>query len=136
VPEVVQKKPCASRAPIVFLPYLTPRIVQPQKNPLHLKYPPPSIVYPYHQREHLMPTQPKNDQQITSWIATYRASLTRFIRSEVNNMAQFEDVQQEVWLKLLEHPALQEIERIQNWLFTVACNFITDQRRKHRPYRS
>ena len=81
-----------------------------------------------------MPTQPKNDQQITSWIATYRASLTRFIRSKVNNMAQVEDIQQEVWLKLLEHPAPQEIERIQNWLFTVARNFITDQRRKHRPY--
>lgn len=81
-----------------------------------------------------MPSQPKKDKQITSWIATYRASLTRFIRSKVNNVAQVEDIQQEVWLKLLEHPAPQQIKSIQNWLFAVARNYIVDLNRKHRPY--
>ena len=41
-----------------------------------------------------------------------------------------EDILQEVWTKLLEHPAPEHIQRLRNWLLTVAHNLVCDRLRQ------
>lgn len=81
-----------------------------------------------------MPPQPKDKQTIAAWFIQHSASLARFIRSKVRNVTLAEDILQDVWVKALEHPAPEEIGKVQNWLLTIARNRIIDESRKHRPY--
>ena len=47
-----------------------------------------------------------------------------------------EDILQEVWTKLLEHPAPEHIQRLRNWLLTIAHNLVCDRLRQRKRWYS
>ena len=79
-----------------------------------------------------MPKDTKNSNAISHWINAHEAALQRFIRAKTPDAAQVEDILQDVWTKLLEHPAPESILHLRNWLFTVARNLMLDRRRKQK----
>ena len=68
---------------------------------------------------------------LTGVITTYSKRLLAFIRKRVQSDADAEDILQDVYYQLTTYT--QPIEQITAWLFRVARNKITDNRRKHRP---
>lgn len=67
---------------------------------------------------------------ITEVITAYSKRLLGFIRKRVDNLADAEDILQDVFYQLVDNT--KPIEQVSGWLFTVARNKITDkQRRKH-----
>lgn len=68
---------------------------------------------------------------LTGVITTYSKRLLAFIRKRVQSDADAEDILQDVFYQLTTYT--QPIEQITAWLFRVARNKITDNRRKHRP---
>ncbi len=76
------------------------------------------------------------DQQrrITAEIEQRRPRLRNFIRGRVPDVADAEDILQDVLFELVEsYRAPQPIEQVGAWLFRVARNRITDFFRKKRP---
>lgn len=76
--------------------------------------------------------QEKN-QNINSIISENGNKLLGFIRSRVRNVADAEDILQDVWYQLYNIVDLDGIEQISSWLYRVARNRITDNYRKKKP---
>jgi RNA polymerase sigma factor (sigma-70 family) len=70
-------------------------------------------------------------RNITSIIGDYSKRLLGFIRKQVTNEADAEDILQDVFYQLAGNT--QPIEQLTGWLFRVARNKITDVKRKHKP---
>lgn len=70
-------------------------------------------------------------RNITQVINDYSKRLLGFIRKRVTNEADAEDILQDVFYQFVGNT--QPIEQLTGWLFTVARNKITDNKRKHKP---
>ncbi|HRK26093.1 MAG TPA: sigma-70 family RNA polymerase sigma factor [Chitinophagales bacterium] len=68
---------------------------------------------------------------VAQTVKDYSKRLMGFIRKQVNNEADAEDILQDVFYQLANYA--QPIEQLTAWLFTVARNKITDRRRKIQP---
>ncbi len=76
----------------------------------------------------------EQNQRISEIFAEERARLRNFIRRRVPDLADAEDILQEVFYELVEaNRLLMPIEHVTGWLFRVARNRITDLFRKKRP---
>ncbi len=71
------------------------------------------------------------ESSIIKTVQAYSKRLMGFIRKQVPNEADAEDVLQDVFYQLANYT--QPIEQITAWLFTVARNKITDRHRKKQP---
>ncbi len=69
---------------------------------------------------------------VLSTVKQYGGKLLGFIRGQVRNEEDAEDLLQEVWYQLSKVVNLDEIESISGWLFQVARNKITDSYRKKK----
>lgn len=75
----------------------------------------------------------EQDRHISEVISEERARLRNFIRRQVPNPADAEDILQDVFYKLVEaNRLLMPIDHVTGWLFRVARNRITDLFRKRR----
>jgi RNA polymerase sigma factor (sigma-70 family) len=75
----------------------------------------------------------KKDQRITETIARERGRLGSFIRRQVSDAAEAEDILQDVFFEFVEAYRLPEpIEQVGAWLYRVARNRIIDRFRKKR----
>lgn len=76
----------------------------------------------------------QQDQRISEAIDRDRARLRNFIRSQVADREDAEDILQEVFFELIEaYRMMKPVEQVTAWLFRVARNRITDLfRRKTR----
>lgn len=75
-------------------------------------------------------TVPANAARFNEVVARERARLRNFIRGQVRDAAEAEDILQDVWLEF--YAATQAIEQAGAWLFRVARNRIVDRARKRR----
>ena len=73
---------------------------------------------------------PANAQRLTEIVARERSRLGNFIRGQVRDAAEAEDILQDVWLEF--YAATDAIEQVGAWLFRVAKNRIIDRARKKR----
>jgi len=78
-------------------------------------------------------TMPANASRFTEIVARERSRLSNFIRGQVRDAADAEDILQDVWLEL--YAATDALEQAGAWLFRVARNRIIDRarRRKEEP---
>src|SRR5882724_9326562 len=75
----------------------------------------------------------EQDRKISEIVAEERSRLRNFIRRQVPNPADVEDILQEVFYKLVEaNRLLMPIDHVTGWLFRVARNRITDLFRKKK----
>ena len=73
------------------------------------------------------------DRQISKIVAEKGSRLRNFIRRRVPNLADADDILQEVFYELVEaNRLLMPIEHVTGWLFRVARNRITDFLRKKK----
>ncbi len=77
------------------------------------------------------PVTATRQNNITRVINTYSRRLLGFIRKRVDTEADAEDILQDVFFQFTGNT--QPIEQVTAWLFTVARNKITDNKRKQRP---
>ena len=78
----------------------------------------------------------ENDSRISDIIAEERSRLRAFIRRRVPDLADAEDIVQDVFYELVEaNRLLMPIEHVTSWLFRVARNRIIDLFRKSKPER-
>jgi RNA polymerase sigma factor (sigma-70 family) len=76
----------------------------------------------------------EQDQRITETVERERARLRNFIRKRVADVADADDILQEVFYELVEaYRMMQPLEQVSAWLFRVARNRITDLFRKKKP---
>jgi RNA polymerase sigma factor (sigma-70 family) len=76
----------------------------------------------------------EDERRITAEIEQRRPRLRNFIRGRVPDIADAEDILQDVLFELAEsYRAPQPVEQVGAWLFRVARNRITDFFRKKRP---
>jgi RNA polymerase sigma factor (sigma-70 family) len=76
----------------------------------------------------------EQDRQISEIVAEERSRLRNFIRRQVADPADAEDILQEVFYRLVEaNRLLMPIDHVTGWLFRVARNRITDLFRKKKP---
>ena len=76
----------------------------------------------------------ENDSRISDIIAEERSRLRAFIRRRVPDLADAEDIVQDVFYELVEaNRLLMPIEHVTGWLFRVARNRIIDLFRKKKP---
>lgn len=75
-------------------------------------------------------TMPANAQRYTEIVARERARLRNFIRGQVRNTADAEDILQDVLLEFFA--ATEAIEQAGAWLFRVARNRIIDRGRRKK----
>jgi RNA polymerase sigma factor (sigma-70 family) len=73
---------------------------------------------------------PANASRFTEVVARERSRLGNFIRGQVRDAAEAEDILQDVWLEF--YAATDAIEQAGAWLFRVAKNRIVDRARKKR----
>jgi RNA polymerase sigma factor (sigma-70 family) len=73
---------------------------------------------------------PANALRFTEIVARERSRLGNFIRAQVRDAAEAEDILQDVWLEF--YAATDAIEQAGAWLFRVARNRIIDRARKKR----
>ncbi len=73
---------------------------------------------------------PSNASRFTDIVKRERARLGHFIRGQVRDAAEAEDILQDVWLEF--YAATDAIEQAGAWLFRVARNRIIDRARKRR----
>ena len=77
---------------------------------------------------------PETDSRISEVVAREQSRLLRFIRRQVADPHDAEDILQDVFQRLVEANALlMPIEHVTGWLFRVARNRIIDVFRKKRP---
>lgn len=76
----------------------------------------------------------EQDQRISEAISRDRPRLRNFIRKRVADVADAEDILQDVFYELVEaYRMMKPVEQVTAWLFQVARNRITDRfRRKNR----
>lgn len=77
-----------------------------------------------------METDTPQCKNLKSWMKQHERVLQHFIWKKVKDQTLMEDILQEVWTKLLEHPAPEHIQRLRSWLLTVALNLIYDRLRQ------
>lgn len=76
----------------------------------------------------------QQDEVIEKTVIQERGRLLNFIRKRVANDEEAEDILQDVFFQFVEaFRAIESIERVTSWLFTVARNKITDRYRKKKP---
>lgn len=75
-------------------------------------------------------SMPANASRFTEVVARERSRLGHFIRGQVRDAAEAEDILQDVWLEF--YAATDAIEQAGAWLFRVARNRIVDRARKKR----
>lgn len=75
-------------------------------------------------------TMPVNASRFTEVVARERSRLGHFIRGQVRDAAEAEDILQDVWLEF--YAAADAIEQAGAWLFRVARNRIVDRARKKK----
>ena len=76
----------------------------------------------------------EQDQRISDVVKQEQSRLRNFIRRQVPDPRDAEDILQDVFYKLVEaNRLLMPIEHVTGWLFRVARNRITDLFRKKRP---
>jgi RNA polymerase sigma factor (sigma-70 family) len=73
---------------------------------------------------------PANASRLTEVVARERSRLGNFIRGQVRDAAEAEDILQDVWLEF--YAASDAIEQAGAWLFRVAKNRIVDRARKKK----
>lgn len=73
---------------------------------------------------------PANASRFTEVVKRERSRLGHFIRGQVRDAAEAEDILQDVWLEF--YAAADAIEQAGAWLFRVARNRIVDRSRKAR----
>jgi len=73
---------------------------------------------------------PANASRFTEVVARERSRLGNFIRGQVRDAAEAEDILQDVWLEF--YAATDAIEQAGAWLFRVAKNRIIDRARKKK----
>ncbi len=73
---------------------------------------------------------PANASRFADTVARERARLRNFIRSQVRDAAEADDILQDVWLEF--YAATDAIEQAGAWLFRVAKNRIVDRARKKK----
>lgn len=73
-----------------------------------------------------------HNSYIVETIKAYGKSLMGFIRKQVNNEADAEDILQDVWYQFSNVINAQPIEQTSAWLYHVAKNKILDKHKKHR----
>jgi RNA polymerase sigma factor (sigma-70 family) len=73
---------------------------------------------------------PADASRFTEVVARERSRLGNFIRGQVRDAAEAEDILQDVWLEF--YAATDAIEQAGAWLFRVAKNRIVDRARKKR----
>ncbi len=76
---------------------------------------------------------PVNAPRFTDIVARERSRLAHFIRGQVRDAADAEDILQDVWLEF--YAATDAIEQAGAWLFRVAKNRIIDRARKKKEQR-
>jgi RNA polymerase sigma factor (sigma-70 family) len=80
------------------------------------------------------PATAGQDQRISEAIAREQARLRNFIRKRVPDIADAEDILQDVFYELVEaYRLMKPVEQVSAWLFRVARNRITDLFRKKKP---
>lgn len=76
----------------------------------------------------------QQNDAIEKTVLRERGRLLNFIRKRVANDEEAEDILQDVFFQFVEaYRAIESIERVTSWLFTVARNKITDRYRKKKP---
>lgn len=75
-------------------------------------------------------TMPADRSRFTEVVARERSRLGNFIRGQVRDASEAEDILQDVWLEL--YAATDAIEQVGAWLFRVARNRIIDRARKKK----
>ncbi len=76
----------------------------------------------------------EQERKISAIVAETRSRLRNFIRRRVPELADAEDILQEVFCELVEaNRLLMPIEHVTGWLFRVARNRITDLWRRKKP---
>lgn len=79
-------------------------------------------------------TQGEQDRRIIEAVERERARLRNFIRRQVPDREDAEDILQEVFYEFVSaYRLLKPIERVSGWLFQVARNRIVDWFRRRRP---
>jgi RNA polymerase sigma factor (sigma-70 family) len=79
------------------------------------------------------PATAGQDQRISEAIAREQARLRNFIRKRVPDIADAEDILQDVFYELVEaYRLMKPVEQVSAWLFRVARNRITDLFRKKK----
>ena len=78
-------------------------------------------------------TMPVNASRFTDIVARERSRLRNFIRGQVRDAADAEDILQDVWLEL--YAATDALEQAGAWLFRVARYRIIDRARERRKSR-
>ena len=73
---------------------------------------------------------PANASRFTETVARERSRLRNFIRSQVRDAAEAEDILQDVWLEF--YAAADAVEQAGAWLFRVARNRIIDRARRKK----
>lgn len=74
------------------------------------------------------------DQRISDVVKREQSRLRNFIRRQVPDSADAEDILQDVFFKLVEaNRLLMPIDHVTAWLYRVAKNLIIDLFRKHEP---
>jgi RNA polymerase sigma factor (sigma-70 family) len=72
------------------------------------------------------------ERTITEIVRQYGGRLMRFIQSRVDNLADAEDIMQDVWYQLSKGVDAENIEQLSGWLFRVARNRMIDRNRKQK----
>jgi RNA polymerase sigma factor (sigma-70 family) len=76
----------------------------------------------------------EQDRRVAEAVDRERPRLRRFIRRQVDDEGDAEDILQDVFYELIEaYRLMKPIEQVGAWLFRVARNRITDLFRKKRP---
>src|ERR1700732_1960260 len=76
----------------------------------------------------------EQDQRISEAVELAQARLRNFIRKRVPDIADAEDILQDVFYELVEaYRLMKPVEQVSAWLFRVARNRITDLFRKKKP---
>lgn len=76
----------------------------------------------------------EQDQLITEAVERDQPRLRSFIRRQVSDTGEAEDILQDVFHELIEaYRMMKPIEHVTAWLFTVARNRITDMFRRRKP---
>lgn len=75
----------------------------------------------------------EHDELISQTVRKERSRLFNFIRKQIPDEEEAEDILQDVFYQLVEtYRLMKPVERISSWLFTVARNKITDRFRKKK----
>jgi RNA polymerase sigma factor (sigma-70 family) len=79
-------------------------------------------------------TTKANSENLEKLIAEYQPQLKSFIRKQVNNKEDAEDILQDVFYQFVKtvQAALNPIEQVSAWLYRVARNTIINQGTKKR----